>query len=271
VDYQIYRDEGTALIFDFQNKRRPNSVVSQFLCGPCSVPPPKICPMTFPNLPDRTMTSPLRPLAATLIFSLIFNALQAQRSDAWTLKNNKDGIKVYFKRSSDIHEIKLVTSFQTTLPGLVFLLSEVDLYPVWGYKVAESKLLKKVSDHEMYYYSRLDFPWPFNDRDFIMHTHLEQDPVTKRIIARSVAEPAYLPEKKDVVRIKNAHTQWTILPGTGGWPYVEYYIYSDPGGNMPDWLVNMAIDVGPRETIKQLRGLLKQDKYQKAKLGHIKE
>jgi len=227
--------------------------------------------MLFPNFSEHIMSKPLRPFAAILVFFLIFNALQAQSGDAWTLKNNKDGVKVYFKRTSDIHEIKLATSFQTTLSGLVFLLSEVDLYPVWGYKVVESKLLKKVSEHEMYYYSRLDFPWPFNDRDLVMHTYLEQDPATKRIVARSVAEPAYLPEKKDVVRIKNAHTQWTILPGTGGWPYVEYYIYSDPGGNMPDWLVNMAIDLGPRETIKGIRGLLKQDKYQKAKLGHIKD
>lgn len=217
------------------------------------------------------MPTPLRLSLAISLLLLIFNPLLAQNRDNWSLKNNKDGVKVYFKRSSDIHEIKLVTSLQTTLSGLVALLSEVEHYPAWGYKVIESKLLKKVSDTEMYYYSKLDFPWPFNDRDLIMHTHLEQDPTTKRIVARSVAVPDYLPENKDVVRIKNAHTEWTILPGSGGWPYVEYYIYSDPGGNLPDWLVNMAIDVGPRETIKEIRGFLKQEKYQKAKLAHIKE
>lgn len=224
-----------------------------------------------PNFSDHTMPTPLRLSLAISLLLLIFNPLLAQNRDNWSLKNNKDGVKVYFKRSSDIHEIKLVTSLQTTLSGLVALLSEVEHYPAWGYKVIESKLLKKVSDTEMYYYSKLDFPWPFNDRDLIMHTHLEQDPTTKRIVARSVAVPDYLPENKDVVRIKNAHTEWTILPGSGGWPYVEYYIYSDPGGNLPDWLVNMAIDVGPRETIKEIRGFLKQEKYQKAKLAHIKE
>lgn len=228
-------------------------------------------PILSPNFSDHTMPTPLRLSLVLPLLLLIFNPLLAQNRDNWSLKNDKDGVKVYFKRSSDIHEIKLVTSLQTTLSGLVALLSEVERYPAWGYKVIESKLLKKVSDTEMYYYSKLDFPWPFNDRDLIMHTHLEQDPTTKRIVARSVAVPDYLPEKKDVVRIKNAHTEWTILPGSGGWPYVEYYIYSDPGGNLPDWLVNMAIDVGPRETIKGIRGFLKQEKYQKAKLAHIKE
>lgn len=225
----------------------------------------------YPNLSNLSMINLLRQFKWALLFLLVSNALYAQTSGNWTLKNNKDGVKVYFKKTADIHEIKLVTSLQTSLSGLVQLLSEVEHYPTWGYKVLESKLLKKVSETEMYYYSKLDFPWPLSDRDLIMHTHLEQDPTTKRIIARSVAEPDYLPENKDVVRIRNAHTQWTLLPGTGGWPYVEYHIYSDPGGNLPDWLINMAIDVGPRETIKAMRGLLQQDKYKKAKLAHIKD
>lgn len=213
----------------------------------------------------------LRPCVLPLLLLLNIHASTAQNNGGWALKNNKEGVKVYFKKTADVHEIKLITSLHTTLPGIVQLLSEVEHYPVWGYKVMESKLLKKVSDKEMYYYSKLDFPWPLSDRDLIMHTYLEQDSVTKRITARSVAEPGYLPENKDVVRIRNAHTQWTLLPGTGGWPYIEYYIYSDPGGNIPDWLVNMAIDVGPRETIKAMRGLLQQEKYKKAKLAHIRE
>jgi len=210
-------------------------------------------------------------LTTALVLCLFSSRSFAQSSDDWNLKNDKDGVKVYFKKTADVHEIKLVTSLQTSLAGLVQLLSEVEHYPLWGYKVLDAKLLKKVSDTEMYYYSKLDFPWPLNDRDVIMHTHLEQDPVTKKIIARSVAVPDYLPENKDVIRIRNAHTQWTLLPGTGGWPYIEYYIYSDPGGNLPDWLVNMAIDVGPRETIKGIRTMLQQDRYKNAKLMHIQE
>ncbi len=227
--------------------------------------------LLIPNLTAHSMIHFLRLYAPLLFLLLFFNSLDAQTSSDWALKNNKDGVKVYFRKTADVHEIKLVTSLHTSLSGLVQLLSEVEHYPVWGYKVIEAKLLKKVSNTERYYYSKLDFPWPLNDRDIIMHTYLEQDSVSKRIIARSVAAPDYLPENKDVVRIRNAHTQWTLMPGTGGWPYIEYHIYSDPAGNLPDWLVNMAIDVGPRETIKAMRGLLQQDKYKKAKLAHIKE
>jgi hypothetical protein len=192
-----------------------------------------------------------------------------QKKDPWILKNDKDNVKVFYRKTTDIHEVKLTASIKTTVPGLVQLLSEVDLYPSWGYKVAYSKLLEKVSDTEMYYYSRIDFPWPLQDRDLIMHTKLTQDPVTKIVTATSTAAPDYLPVNKDLERIRVANTKWTIIGNLNGWTYVEYYIYSSPGGNIPDWAINLAIDVGPRETIKGIKKLIPAPKYQDAELDYI--
>lgn len=207
-----------------------------------------------------------------IIFGIAaFVSAQAQGNEGWSLRKDKEGVKVYYRQTSDIYEIKLATSLKIPLSGLIQLFTEVESYPKWGYKIMESRLLQKVSDTEMYYYSRLDFPWPMNDRDIVMHTKLTQDPATRHIIATSVAMPDYLPAVKDVERIRTARTKWTIVPGTGGWVYVEYYIYSHPGGSIPDWLVNMAIDVGPRETIKSIRTIIQQQRYQNAKLAYIKE
>lgn len=212
------------------------------------------------------MSKKLLPLALLFYSLLSF----AQTQDGWVFKNEKEGVKVYYRKTSDVYELKLITSLKVPLSGLVLLLSEVDNYPKWGYKVAESKELKKVSEMETYYYSKLDFPWPLDDRDIIVQSKMEQDPNTRRVTATSISQPDYLPGNKGVVRMRNAHTTWTLVPGPGGWTYVEYYIYSDPGGSLPDWLVNMALDVGPRETIKNIRNFVQQDKYQSAKLAHVK-
>lgn len=209
-------------------------------------------------------------LAITLFFTF-FSASLAQNPNEWILKNDKNGVKVFYRKTSDVYELKLVTSIKSSLSGLITLLSEVDNYPKWGYKVAESKLLSQKSETESVYYSRLDFPWPLDDRDIIMYNRVEQDPVSRKIVASSKAMPTYIPEKDGVIRINTARTVWTIIPGPGGWLYVEYYIYSDPGGSLPDWLVNMAIDVGPRETIKNIREFVVQPRYQSAKLAYIKE
>ncbi len=215
----------------------------------------------------------MQKLLLPLLLATIFgpNFINAQDTNGWIFKNEKEGVKVYYRKTSDVYELKLITSLKVSLSGLVTLLSEVDNYPKWGYKVTESRELKKISEWETYYYSKLDFPWPLDDRDIVVRSKMEQDPVTRRITATSVSEPDFIPANKGVVRMRNAHTSWTLLPGPGGWTYVEYYIYSDPGGSLPDWLVNMALDVGPRETIKNIRNFVLQDKYQRAKLAHLKD
>ncbi|MCC7245780.1 MAG: hypothetical protein IT269_08885 [Saprospiraceae bacterium] len=211
----------------------------------------------------------------TLLFQLMLVSLfafaQNPSGDGWVFKNEKDGIKVWYRKTSDIHEIKLATSLKTPLSGLVKLLSEPEHYQEWGYKVSEARLLKQVSDHETYYYSKFDFPWPLDDRDLIMHSVMEQDPITRKLTSHSVAQPDYISKNKGITRINTAQTTWTMVPGAGGWVYIEYYIYSSPGGSIPDWAVNMAIDVGPRETIKGIRKFIQQEKYQQAKLAYIKD
>ncbi|HNG91039.1 MAG TPA: hypothetical protein PK858_12565, partial [Saprospiraceae bacterium] len=69
-------------------------------------------------------------------FLLLSSMPQAhsQKGDTWALKNNKDGVKVYFKKTADVHEVKLVTSLHTSLSGIVYLLSDVGSYTSWGYK-----------------------------------------------------------------------------------------------------------------------------------------
>lgn len=198
-------------------------------------------------------------------------ASDAQSVPEWVFKNEKDNVKVYYRKTSDIYEIKLTTSIQTSLTGLIQLFSEVENYPLWGYNITETKALKKVSDTEMYYYARIDFPWPMNDRDVIMHTHLEQNPVTKAVVSKSNSIYDYMAVKKDVVRMPVTRTTWTMIPGKNGWLYIEYHLYSDPGGSIPDWAVNMALDMGPRESIKGIRKLLSQPQYQSARLAYIKE
>lgn len=195
----------------------------------------------------------------------------AQSVPEWVFKNEKDNVKVYYRKTADIYELKLTTSIQTSLTGLIQLFSEVENYPKWGYNVVEAKTLKKISDTEIYYYSKIDFPWPMSDRDVIMHTHLEQNPETKTVVSKSTSVYDFIAVKKDVVRMPVTRTTWTMTPGKNGWLYVEYYLYSDPGGSIPDWAVNIALDVGPRESIKGIRKLLADPQYQSVRLAYIKE
>lgn len=198
-------------------------------------------------------------------------ALHAQAPDKWVYKGEKEGIKVFHQHTEGMLHIKLATSLKAPLSGIVSLFSDINTYPQWGYKISEARLLKRVSNTEMYYYARYDFPWPIDDRDIILHSKMEQNPVNKSIKIVNVPQPDYLPENKGVERIKNTSTQWTFFPGEGGWVYTEQQISTDSAEGIPDWLVKMTADTGPRETAKGVRRMLAAERYQKAVLPFIRD
>lgn len=192
--------------------------------------------------------------------------------DEWVFKKEKDKIRVYTKKMPDgITAIKLTASVQSTLSGVVQLFYDVEDYESWGYKMAEARLIKRYSPFEHHYYARFDFPWPLADRDIVLHSKMVQDADTKTIHIDNNAVNGFVEEQKGVVRIRQARTQWYFFAPKNGWLYLEQYVVSDPGGDVPDWATDFAIDSGPVETIKGVRNRLKTERYQHAKVSHILE
>lgn len=205
------------------------------------------------------------------IIFLLLAFTQTAYSQDWVLKSEKKGVKVYHRETSGVHQLKLSTTLKTRVSSIIQLFSEIEGYTSWGYKISESRLIKRISPTELYYYSKVDFPWPLSDRDLVMRSTVSQDSRTKVVNAISVAYPEFIPKVKDVVRMSQATTRWVLMPQANGDVAVEYYIHSDPGGNIPSWMVNMALDVGPIETIERMRKILQEPRFVNAKLAHIRD
>jgi hypothetical protein len=210
-------------------------------------------------------------LCCLLLERSLSNPIYAQTASAWEFKGEKEGIRIYHQKTPGLLHIKLSTSVKAPLSGIVTLFSDVDRYSDWGYKISYSKLLNRVSTTELWYYAKYDFPWPLDDRDIILHSKMEQHPVTRQITIINTPYPTYLPENQGIVRIKKSSTRWNFTPGAGGWVYLEQHLSTDSAADMPDWLIKMTADTGPRETAKAVRSTLLQEKYQKVKLAHIRE
>ncbi|MDX2133613.1 MAG: START domain-containing protein [Saprospiraceae bacterium] len=204
-----------------------------------------------------------------LLFAVQLHA-QNTTGDGWMFKSEKEGVKVYHRQTTGIFELKLTTSINTNLHGLISLFEDASTYSQWSYKVTDSYMVHKNSETDFYYYARIDFPWPLSDRDVVMHATLYQNKDLS-VFTHSVAVPDYIPEVPGVVRIRETQTNWRMFPGKDGWLYIEYYLKSDPGGNIPDWAVNMALESGPMETIKNIRKELKNPRYQTTRLAYIKD
>lgn len=192
----------------------------------------------------------------------------------WEKTKEEDGITVYFRDAahSNIKEVLIELDIETTLSALMAALHDIDSYTEWVYKMPEAReVLHSGDDHEVYYYSRSDFPWPLSDRDMVVRSTFRQDPITKVITSRSVAVPDALPRETDLVRIEHMDITWTISPKEEGGVHIEYRFASDPGGALPAWLINLALDKGPMGTFRGLRQELTKRKYRYVTVPGVRE
>lgn len=198
----------------------------------------------------------------TVVFLFFLSLRIYAQESTWRFVKETQGIKVYYREipNKNINEVKIMTSFETNLSTIVEALTDVETYPSWVYKAISSKTIKRFSPNEMIYYNKLDFPWPLNDRDIAIHTKLIQNQQSKEVISVSFAESASIPKYTKYVRIEEFNSRWVFKPKNGiieG----EYVFRSNPGGNIPTWLVNLSLDEGPTKTILNFKKILLEKKY----------
>ncbi len=202
-----------------------------------------------------------------------FQTLFAQNGGSWILKKEEKGVQVFVREvpGSKIKELKFSTVIQSRLSSVAALLLDLQHFDDWSYGSKSTKLVKRISESEFYYHAEIQFPWPMNNRDLVLHSKLTQDEKDYSIVQKISAVKGMVPTSKNRVRIEFADLRWQIksLPGTK--VAIDYLMKTDPGGNLPPWMVNLAADQGPLQTVLRFREMLAQDKFKNAKVSFIAE
>ena len=89
---------------------------------------------------------------------------------------------------------------------------------------------------ERWTYEQIALPW-VADRDYVMHTRLDQRAETGRceVSFETETDPGH-PPLPGVVRIPAIRGHWTVQPTPEGQLYIRYEVFSDPGGGIPAFL-----------------------------------
>jgi hypothetical protein len=186
--------------------------------------------------------------------------LIAQEPDC-VLKKDKDGIRVYTCKSDTSKFRSLKAAFiieNTSIQELKEFLFTVSDYLKWQFDAMEATMLKKINDHEMIYRVVIDAPWPVDNRELIVHFKVslqEEDRANFHI--NSV--PSDFPVQEDLVRIPYSQASWDITRVNQSLQ-VTYRMNINPGGNVPAWLVNIAMADGPHESFRDLKKLIENKK-----------
>ena len=201
--------------------------------------------------------------AGIRIFFLFFSCLiisKAFSQSNWKLTKNKDGIQVYQRdaKNSNFKNIKVECTLEGNFDKLIAIINNVSHYKDWVYNNKATSLLKRVNGYEFYYYTETFLPWPLDNRDAVMHTKITKDSGNRVLRINSVAVPNYIAQKGGKVRISHSDINWNVTKISSNNIRIVYTFETDPGGNVPSWLVNSFADKGPFESFKKLGELLKQ-------------
>ena len=188
-----------------------------------------------------------------LLCSLLQTTVKSQ--DGWTLKKDKNGIKVFSKKSDKFKfdQLKVECVLDGRISQLAAVLLDVNNQYQWVYKTRKSQLLKEESAGEIFYYSEIDCPWPFENRDLVVRMNIVQNTINKVMTIEAKNVNDLVPDKHNLVRIKYSNAIWTVTPISISQFKVEYRIEIDPGNGVPAWLMNLFASNAPYESFVNLR------------------
>jgi hypothetical protein len=183
----------------------------------------------------------------------------AQAQDSWELRRDEQGIKIYSRRPHDgkIIELRLLTQYNATPQQLINTLLDIGNYSNWIYGNKKAVIIKKPDDHDIIYYTEAHLPWPIADRDLVTELTIIPATTTTPLMIQAKSIQGIMQQQPHYIRVPYSLAIWRVMPAGSDKINVDYTFSLDPGGSIPNWLVNMTIATGPYKSFLQLRDILK--------------
>ncbi len=178
----------------------------------------------------------------------------AASTDDWSLELQQDGIDVYTRpvEGSGIKEFKGVAVVDASIDGIIALLRDSSRFKTWFPNTAESTLLGREGNFS-YQYSVMNLPWPMSNRDNVLRSVFTRDEETGVVDITIVAAPDYHPVQRGLVRVQKARGTWKLEPLDDHKTNVMFTMHLEPGGGIPQWMINARIVATPFEALTNLR------------------
>ena len=198
-------------------------------------------------------------------FFIVITSFSTQKE--WKLEKSKNGITVYsyVAEGESLKQIKSHTIIKTSMASLISTLNDVNGYKNWIYKCIISTKIKEINESKMIFYTVNDAPWPVLDRELYVHNNMFREEKTG--IVYSISKPLpmdKMPLKKGKIRVNDFYGEWKFTPLKGGKIAVDYLLKLDPAGKLPNWLVNLTLEIGPYQTLLAFKDEVLKEKHQKA-------
>ncbi len=190
-----------------------------------------------------------------LMFFITIMLSSMVKSQSWNFAKEKEDIKLFtrIEAGKSLKSYRGVTSINAPVEKIFAVMEDVNNTDWWDKNLTQIKVLIYEKDKRAQYYLVYDLPAPVTDRDLCVDVTITIDKVTGERKLDAVALNGVIPERNDLIRIKDYRQTWTIKPAGKEMTQVTLEGYIDPAGTLPDWIYNMLIIKTPIKAIVGLR------------------
>lgn len=184
----------------------------------------------------------------------------------WHLVKNdtKRNIKTYSKQEDGrrVRTFRIDMVVDASMETVARVHYDADNLKRWFWETTDSRLLKKISPYEFYYYQQFNAPVTMPDRDSVIHAVIQ--PYSERkgfMVITLKAAPDYMPPVKGLVRVTQQNMTIKLTPMGKEKTHLEVEGYIDPGGISPVWGINAIQRMAPYSSMMGLQRVVQQAAY----------
>lgn len=196
----------------------------------------------------------------TILPALAILVLAADPSGSgWEQAAKEDGVTIYSreKEGANVREMKAVGLIDAPVADVWKAVRDYAHYDkTMPYTESSRVLATEGGGKVTYFYSVVNAPM-VDRRDYVIKLVDESDwkdgkgymKVTWNTVERKDA-----PVKEDYVRVKINDGMWLLEPREDGKKtFATYYVYTDPGGSIPNWIANKANSTAVPNVFKAIK------------------
>jgi hypothetical protein len=176
-------------------------------------------------------------------------------------------IKIEVKQEDDkkFRSMRVSAVMDASLETVARVQFDADNLKRWFWSTSESRLLKKVSDREFYYYQVFNAPL-MPERDSVVHAVVEPYTAKKGfMVLKMSAAPDYIPPKPGLVRMVSQDLVFKFTPIEKDKTLIIFEGYINPGGFSPAWATNFIQRKSPYASLLGMQRMVQMPEYRDAK------
>lgn len=194
--------------------------------------------------------------AFKIFLAILFIILPNLEESQWELSLDKDDIAVYTREheTSRFKEFKAESKMFGSIEKFRKIITDIDNYEVWLPDCKSAKIVESAGSNNITYHVKLKVPFPFANRDITQQIVLNETEETLEV--EIFNRPNKVEEDKNYVRMPVGHGKWVIRQISEDEIDIRFQYMSDPGGNIPAWIVNTFVVKNPHLSLKNIRKLM---------------